>query len=111
MDPSTSLYTPSVMENNANSEAIAITRPRLYGIVQTYMQKQLPRDIHPAFKALRDREEAATTVSQISCAEGKYLPSLAEERDERSGDEQVGGSNEEQGYDEDDVPLYANSQG
>ena len=43
----------------------AHTRPRLYGIVQAYIQKKLPRDIHPAFKALRDREESAVTPLQI----------------------------------------------
>lgn len=62
------------MENETLSKATATTRPRLYGIVHTYIQKQLPRDIHPAFKALRDREEAATTLPQIGSNEETTSP-------------------------------------
>ena len=45
-------------------------RRRLGGIVELYLHKKLPRDSHPAFKALRDREEAAVTVSQSADSKG-----------------------------------------
>ncbi|KAG9228840.1 hypothetical protein BJ875DRAFT_500410 [Amylocarpus encephaloides] len=40
-------------------------RPRLKGIIESYMRNQLPRDIHPAFKAIRDHEETSSTPTQI----------------------------------------------
>ena len=73
------------------------------------MQKQLPRDIHPTFKALRDCEKAATVASRMDCTEGSNLRSLALECDERSRVVQGRGSNDEEGYDDDNIPLYANS--
>lgn len=97
-------YIASAMENEQLSEATAVTRPRLYGIVRTYMQKQLPRDIHPAFKGLRDREEAATTLPQIGPVEEATSP-LAVEREHGSRVDDDG----EDG--EDDLPLYAAFQG
>lgn len=91
------------MENERLPEATFNTRPRLYGIVHTYIQKQLPRDIHPAFKALRDREEAATTLPQIGAVEEATLP-LPVGREHRF---RVDGD-----YDGDgDLPLYAAFQG
>lgn len=96
------------MENETVSRATAPTRPRLYGIIHTYIQKQLPRDIHPAFKALRDREEAAATSPQISSIEGATLP-LPLEQEQRSRIDPVGGNRD--GDNDDDIPLYAASQG
>ncbi|CAD6583586.1 MAG: hypothetical protein ASARMPREDX12_001310 [Alectoria sarmentosa] len=93
------------MESDASSEAAAVTRPRLYGIVHTYIQRQLPRDIHPAFKALRDREEAAATPPQIGSTDETTLPSLAA-REQRSTPGRLG-RNDVDGDDDDDddVPL------
>ena len=95
------------MDNHAFSEATAIPRPRLYGIVQTYIQRQLPRDIHPAFKALRDRGEAATVSTQIRSTEEATLP-LSAEQVERSRTEQVDGNKDDL---DDGLPPYADSQG
>ena len=92
------------MENDAASNAAAMGKPRLYGIVNTYIQKHLPRDIHPAFKALRDREEAASTSPQIYISEDAALPLRAEKVQTKSAD-QLGESKEDS--DEDDLPLYA----
>ena len=91
------------MENETLSKATVVTRPRLYGIVHTYIQKQLPRDIHPAFKALRDREEAATALPQIGSIE-QAKSSLQVEREQAS-------KIDNKDDDDDDLPLYAVSQG
>ena len=45
-----------------------VTRPRLYGIVETYMRKRLPRDGHSALKALGDRRETLAAPPQIPSA-------------------------------------------
>lgn len=79
------------MEVDTPANLITITRPRLYGIVQTYMQKKLPRDIHPAFKALRDREESAVTLPEIACTGEATLP-LPVTQEHTSENEQVGGT-------------------
>ena len=68
------------MENKPSSETTLLTRPRLYNIVHTYIHKQLPRDIHPAFKALRDSEEEATLSPQIGLTEEPTV-SLATKRE------------------------------
>ena len=83
------------MENETSHEVTAVTRPRLYGIVQTYMQKKLPRDIHPAFKALRDREEAAIISRQLPSTRGTTSP-----LPQTSGNQQIG-----QSVDDGDLPL------
>lgn len=93
------------MESHTFSKANAATRPRLYSIVHTYIQKQLPRDIHPAFKALRDHEEEAATSPQIGSTEEKTLPLLAEQ-EQPSRVDHFGVFKD---YD-DDLPLYAASQ-
>ena len=90
------------MDIHASPQAPVTTQPRLYGIVQSYIQKQLPRDIHPAFKALRDRQEAASTSPQIIVTGDTTSPSQAERG---SRIDQIG--TEE---DEGDLPLYATSQ-
>ena len=82
--------------------AIVATQPRLYGIVQTYIQKQLPRRIHPAFRALRDREEAAITSPQIIVTENT---TLLLKREHGSRIDQIGAEKDED-EDEDDLPLY-----
>ena len=97
------------MEDDGFSQPTATTRPRLYSIVHTYIQKQLPRNIHPAFKALRDREEASTIVPQICFTEETTLPLLAETQ--RSGIDQVDGKKKNDDDDDDDLPLYALLQG
>ncbi|KAH0536273.1 hypothetical protein FGG08_006834 [Glutinoglossum americanum] len=40
-------------------------RPRSCGVVDTYVQKRLSPDVHPAFKALRNYEEATLELPQI----------------------------------------------
>ena len=96
------------MNAHASPPAAVATRPRLYGIVRTYMQRQLPRDIHPAFKALRDRQEAAITSSQITVTEDTSLPLQVEQG---SRLDQVGAIKHDDDYDDDDLPLYLTSQG
>ena len=88
------------MEDDTSCKATAVTRPRLYGIVHTYMQKHLPRDIHPAFKALRDREEASLLSPQIDSIGDAAPPALATS-DQRSSIDQVGGNED----DDDKIPL------
>ena len=87
------------MEDETSDKDTAVTRPRLYGIVQTYMQKKLPRDVHPAFKALRDREEAAVSSLQLPSTDGTTL-SLGATEEKTSGDEQIG-----EIVDDGDLPL------
>ena len=87
------------MENETLNEATALTRPRLYGIVQTYMQKRLPRDVHPAFKALRDREEAAINSLQ-SLPTGRMTLPLRARQEQTPGNEQI-----EESAEEGDLPL------
>ena len=79
------------MEADTPTNNIAIKRPRLYGIVQTYIQKKLPRDIHPAFKALRDREESAVTSPQTPCT-GEATLSLPVTQEHTSENDQVRGT-------------------
>ncbi len=99
----------SAKECNISKKADASTRPRLYNIVQIYIQKQLPRDIHPAFKALRDREEAATILPQIGSTE-ETVPPLLAEQEQKPSTNQVG-VNRNDDDDDDELPLYAASQG
>ena len=96
------------MNTHASPPVAVATRPRLYGIVQTYMQRQLPRDIHPAFKALRDREEAAITSPQIAVTEDTSLPLQVEQG---SRLDQIRAVRHDDDYDDDDLPLYVTSQG
>lgn len=77
------------MEDDTPIIATAVARPRLYGIVQTYIQKKLPRDIHPAFKALRDREESAVTSPQRACT-GEATSSVPVTQEHISEDDQDG---------------------
>ena len=100
------LFTPFRMENNTLSNATAATQPRLYGIVQTYIQKQLPRNIHPAFKALRDREEATTTLPQIGFT-AEQVVHLQAEQEQESRIKRVGAEKDGQDNDDDDVSLCA----
>ena len=95
------------MNIHPSAPAAVATRPRLYGIVQTYIQRQLPRDIHPAFKALRDREEAAITSPQITVTGDTTLPLQVEQG---SRVDQIGAENDDDDCDDDDLPLYAASQ-
>ena len=95
------------MNVNASAPAAVATQPRLYGIVQTYIQKQLPRDIHPAFKALRDREEAAITSPQILVTGDTTLPLQVEQG---SRLDEIGAGKDDD-HDDDDLPLYAATQG
>lgn len=97
------------MENDTPLRATAVTRPRLYSIVHTYIQKQLPRDIHPAFQALRDREEAATTSPQIDTTKEKTLPLLVKPKQGSRTDQVC--ENQDGDEDDDDILLYAASQG
>ena len=94
------LLIASVMEHDSSLEAITTTRPRLYGIVHTYIQKHLPRNIHPAFKALRDSEEISSTLPQKYSTEDTALPLVAGQT-QTSRVDQVGG-NEEHSV---DLPL------
>ena len=41
------------------------TRPRLGGIIDSYMRRKLPRNTHPALHALRDHREIVNTPDQI----------------------------------------------
>lgn len=91
------------MDIRASDPAAVATRPRLYGIVQTYIQKQLPRHIHPAFKALRDREEAAITSPQITVTGDTTLPL---QREHGSRIDQIGTQKDDEEEDDDDLPLY-----
>ena len=95
------------MESATCSPATPGRRPRLYGIVHNYIQKHLPRDIHPAFSALRDREEAATSAPQRASTQEASFPLLAE-RGQVSRADHVGGNSD--GSDHDDLPLYVVSQ-
>lgn len=90
------------MEDGTPSGSTAITRPRLYGIVQTYIQKQLPRDIHPAFKALTDREEAAATLAQVCSTDEETALPVSMEQEQRSGINQIARNKDDE---DDDVPL------
>ena len=94
------------MEHDTFPRATAVTRPRLYNIVHTYIQRRLPRDIHPAFKALRNREEAATSLPQIGTTQGTALrliaePELGPRTDQDGGNQSIGHDD-----DTDDLPLY-----
>lgn len=93
------------MDIGTSDPAAVATRPRLYGIVQTYIQKQLPRHIHPAFKALRDREEAAITSPQIIVTEDTTLPL---QREPGSRSDQIGTEKDEKEEEDedDDLRLY-----
>ena len=91
------------MENDVFSKATALTQPRLYGLVQTYIKRQLPRHIHPAFKALRDRAEAATTLPQIASTQETTQEQI-------SRVDTVGGNNQDDDGDGDHRPPYAPSQ-
>ena len=93
------------MENDTSTKATATKRPRLYSIVHTYIQKQLPRDIHPAFKELRDREEVDSTLPQINYPEETTSSSLVEQE---SKNDLVGGYKKDDN--DDDLPLYEVSQ-
>ena len=95
------------MENELSSEATPFTRPRLYGIVHIYVQNQLPPDIHPAFKALRDREEKATLRPQIGLTEEPAMTPTTE----REVEPQQVQSNPTKDDDDDNVSLYAVPQG
>lgn len=95
------------MENTPASETAPLTRPRLYSIVHTYIHKQLPRDIHPAFKALRDCEEEATLPPQIGLTKEPAV-ALATKRKEEIQTVQI---NAPQKDDDDVIPLYAGPQG
>ena len=93
------------MENKPSSETAPLTRPRLYSIVHTYIQKQLPRDTHPAFEALRDREEEATLPPHIGLTEDPAvtLPTKLEEEIEIVQST----PKKDDDDDDDDIPLYA----
>ena len=97
------------MENDTPLRPTAVTRPRLYSIVHTYIQNHLPRDIHPAFRALRDREEAATTSPQIDSTEETTRPLLVKPEQGSRMDQVC--ENQDGDEDDDDMPLYAASQG
>ena len=93
------------MENKPSSEATLLTRPRLYSIVHTYIHKQLPRDIHPAFKALRDSEgEEATLSPQIDLTEQPGV-TLATKREGKTQTVQTAPTKDDD--DDDTIPLYA----
>ena len=89
------------MENKPSSEAAPPTRPRLYSIVHTYIHKQLPRDLHPAFKALRDCEEEATLPPQTGLTEEPAV-TLATKREEKNQTIQIAPTKED---DDDIIPL------
>ncbi|KAF6218288.1 hypothetical protein HO133_005634 [Letharia lupina] len=91
------------MENDTSTNPAGVTPPRLYGIVGAYIQKQLPRDIHPAYKALRDHGEVVTISPQLRSTEETTLPSLAEQ-DQGIRIDQVSG-NKDDVNDEDGLPL------
>ena len=90
------------MENKPSPQTAPLTRPRLYNIVHTYIHKQLPRDIHPAFKALRDREETATLQPPSGLTENPALTLVTEEEE----GSQISQPNPKKD-DDDNVPLYA----
>ena len=92
------------MDKDASAPAVLSTRPRLYGIVQTYIQRQLPRDIYPALKALRDREEAAIASPQLLITGDTTLPLIHGSRID-----QIGAVKDHDEHD-DDLPLYVASQ-
>lgn len=94
------------MEHHTFSKATAVPRPRLYNIVHTYIQKQLPRDIHPALKALRDREEAATCPPQSRSTQETIRPILAEQGQVSRVNQAVRNQNNNDDDDnDDDLPL------
>ena len=93
------------MEHYTSSKATAVSRPRLYNIVHTYIQKQLPRDIHPALKALRDREEAAACPPQSRSTQETIVPLLAEQGQASTVNQAVRNQNNNYDDDNDDLPL------
>lgn len=99
----------SAMEDDTSTNPAGVTPPRLYGIVGPYIQKQLPRDIHPAYKALRDHGEVVTISPQLRSTEETTLPSLAEQ-DQGIKIDQFSG-NKDDVNDEDGLPLYVVSRG
>jgi hypothetical protein len=74
-------------------------RPRLGGMVETYMRKKLPRGIHPAFNAVRNREEATTALAQIPVHDETGLCLVRQEQ--RPENDQVDPD------DDDGLSLYA----
>ncbi|KAH7336195.1 hypothetical protein BKA65DRAFT_552859 [Rhexocercosporidium sp. MPI-PUGE-AT-0058] len=66
---------------------------RLGGVVESYVRKRLPRDIHPAFTAARAREEAATDLIQIPVEDETRLVSVRQEQ--RPEPEEVDADNDE----------------
>lgn len=95
------------MEHHTFSKATAVPRPRLYNIVHTYIQKQLPRDIHPALKTLRDREEAATYPLQSRSTQETIRPILAEQGQGSRVNQAVRNqtNDDDDDDDNDDLPL------
>ena len=89
------------MENKPSSEPARLTRPRLYSIVHTYIHKQLPRDIHPAFKALRDCEEEAPLPPRTGVTEESAV-TLATKREEGNQIVQIAPTKDD---DDDIIPL------
>ena len=77
------------------SNTPAVTRPRLYGIVHHYIKTQLPRNIHPAFKALRDREVPSSNDTALHSQ--VQTPRIDAVSGSGGGDEDA----------DDDFPLYA----
>ena len=89
------------MENKPSSEPAPLKRPRLYSIVHTYIHKQLPRDVHPAFKALRDCEENATLPPPTGLTEEPAV-TLATTREENTQKIQIAPTKDD---DDDIIPL------
>ena len=92
------------MENELSSDATPFTRPRLYGILHTYIQNQLPRDIHPAFKAFRAREERATLRPHIGLTKEPVMTSATEREKESQKIQSISTKDD---VDDENVPLYA----
>ncbi|KAH9224701.1 hypothetical protein DL95DRAFT_516944 [Leptodontidium sp. 2 PMI_412] len=66
-----------------NGDSLASPRRptrRLGGMVESYVRKRLPRDIHPAFTAVRNREEAATDLVQIPTHDEPRLALVRQEQ-------------------------------
>lgn len=52
----------------------------LGGMVESYVRKRLPRDIHPAFTAVRNREETTTGLVQPPVSDERRLALVRQEQ-------------------------------
>lgn len=60
-------------------------RPRLSSIVETYVRNRLPEDTHPAFKAIKDHDEASAAIAQITLNGEPSLDLAKQDKTSESG--------------------------